>query len=245
MMTTVRIPLARDKGFFTVDEADVPLVTQYQWQLLRSGGKRYAGAYIRNESGNPSRVMAHRLILNPGPEWEVDHRDGNGLNNIRSNLRKATRHQNGANRGMSRNNTSGYKGVSLVKASGKWYAAIQHNGKTFNLGLYVEKDDAARAYDAKARELFGDFARCNFPLEGEEGVRRTIEMRDITAAEKANHYVPVRSDTGIRNVFFHARKQRYEVRFNIAGVSCQCGYYETLDEARAVADGIRAELNRS
>lgn len=243
-MTIVRIPLAKGKGIFLVDEADVPIVSCYSWSLANASGKLYAMTRTPREGGGQRTLFAHRLIMDAQQHEEVDHRDSNGLNNTRANLRKATRKQNGANRKLSKNNTSGYKGVSWAKQALKWYAAIQCNGKSRNLGFYENVEDAARAYDAAARELFGDFARTNFPLPDEGLPPRTIEMRDLTAAEATNKRRAARSSSGIRNVFRHTVTGHYIVKFSVKGVNRHCGYFRTLEEAREVAERVRIELGR-
>jgi AP2 domain len=100
----------------------------------------------------------HSLIVDyPKP----DHIDGNGLNNQRSNLRPATASQNCINRRTW--GRSAYRGVSWFKLYSKWNAAISYQRKSRNLGYFASEEDAARAYDAAARELHGAFARLNFP----------------------------------------------------------------------------------
>lgn len=90
------------------------------------------------------------------------HRDCDGLNNQRYNLRLATHLQNCHNKAIGPRNTSGYKGVVWDKGCQKWRAQLHSNGKNYYLGLFVCKEAAARAYDAKAIELFGEFAHTNF-----------------------------------------------------------------------------------
>lgn len=93
---------------------------------------------------------------------DVDHRDHNGLNNTRDNLRVATRSQNHRNRQkLPGNATSDYKGVSWDKARGRWTAHIKIGGKAKNLGRFEEELTAARVYDAAALRLFGSFALLN------------------------------------------------------------------------------------
>lgn len=106
----------------------------------------------------------HRLILGlvPGDGQRVDHRDLNGLNNVRSNLRLCTSSQNLANGPRRVDNTSGYRGVGWDRQHRRWVAKIQVRGRTMNLGLFRSPEQAALAYDAAAREHFGEFARPNF-----------------------------------------------------------------------------------
>lgn len=106
--------------------------------------------------------MLHRFILGvTDPKVLVDHRDRNPLNNRRSNLRFASASQNAANR---RKNThsSRFLGVTWDKTRRKWRAQILDNGKYRNLGRFTDEKLAARAYDDAAREVFGEFATCNF-----------------------------------------------------------------------------------
>jgi hypothetical protein len=89
----------------------------------------------------------------------IDHRDGDCTNNRWNNLRRATRSQNNANRSRPRHNTSGYKGASRCRRSGKWLAHIGINGKIIFLGRFETPQEAHAAYLKAARKLFGEFAR--------------------------------------------------------------------------------------
>lgn len=100
---------------------------------------------------------------------QLDHVDGNGLNNTRANLRPATNAQNNHNERLRATNTSGYKGVHWVRTNSKWRAEIRIDGRNRHFGYFVDPLDAARAYDAAARSAFGAFACLNFPLDGEQG----------------------------------------------------------------------------
>lgn len=105
----------------------------------------------------------HREIMRAPEGVLVDHRDGDGLHNWRENLRNCTDAQNKMNRKViSANNTSGYKGVSWSKKKRKWIAQSMINKKHIFIGHFSTPEEAARAYDEKARELFGEFARTNF-----------------------------------------------------------------------------------
>jgi len=119
----------------------------------------------------------HKELLGYKEGFEIDHRDGDGLNNCRKNLRHATKSQNQGNAKMRSDNTSGYKGVSFEPQTRgkKWKAYIQHEGKRFTLGRHATAECAAMAYDAAAIRLFGEFAKINFPsrilLTAEDGKR--------------------------------------------------------------------------
>lgn len=130
-------------------------------------GKGHIQITIRN-----TRHYAHRLawLITYG-EWppagmDVDHIDGDKGNNAIANLRLASRSQNAANAsGLRKNNTSGYRGVSLYRRTGRWDARIFVEGVTHCLGHHTTAEEAARAYDRAAYKFYGEFAYLNFPEE--------------------------------------------------------------------------------
>jgi len=105
------------------------------------------------------RLLAQAFIPNPEGKPEVDHIDGNPLNNCLSNLRWATHSENQWNRGKQRNNTSDHKGVSFNKRDGKWEAYIYLNGKKKHLGSFGSPEEANATRVKAARELHGEFFR--------------------------------------------------------------------------------------
>lgn len=107
----------------------------------------FAGGVLRNKS-------VARVIMNAPPELQVDHIDGNPLNNLRSNLRLATASQNQANRPTS--NTTGYRGV--YKSNSSYKALISVDGKDIYLGTFPAASLAAQAYENAAKKYFGQFA---------------------------------------------------------------------------------------
>ena len=148
------IPLTRGKFAF-VDDDDFELVNKLRWQFHPPG---YAV-----HSTNGTKIRMHHLIMGkPKLGLEIDHVNGNGLDNRRSNLRIANKSQNAANCQGHRNNTSGFKGVHFFKRKKKWQASIRHNNRSIHLGYFQTAEQAARAYDSKAMELKGEFARTNY-----------------------------------------------------------------------------------
>ena len=148
------------KGKVTlVDDVDHDWLLQWKWH--------YENGYARSfkkVNGRPRQIKMHRMIMEHYQHdlagFEVDHKDGNGLNNQKSNLRIATRSQNAQNKKRARNNTSGYKGVSRLPY-GRWISYITVDHQRFTIGIYDAPEDAARAYNECAKILHGEFARLN------------------------------------------------------------------------------------
>ena len=152
---TREIPLTQGR-IALVDDADYEWLSQRKWCFEG----RYAAC--RHEGHN---TYMHRMILNAPRGAEVDHCDGNKLNNQRSNLRLTTRGSNVANapKRTARVYQSQYKGV--YKNRKTWRVSFSVNGKSTDLGSFATETEAAKAYDAAARARFGEFAYLNFPEE--------------------------------------------------------------------------------
>jgi len=157
----IEIPLTQGQVAI-VDADDYPLISQHKWHAQRCLHKYYALTNINLDNGSRTQISMHRMIMDAPKGLEVDHIDRNGLNNRRSNLRLATHAQNTRNQGKWKETASKYKGLSLDKRDMKWQVKVFYNGKYVTVGRFFDEEEAARAYDAKARELFGEFAHCNF-----------------------------------------------------------------------------------
>jgi hypothetical protein len=153
------IPLTRGLVAL-VDEDDFEMLSQWKWSANCDGG--YACRGFRSAFGHHARSYMHRTIMLPDPGQQIDHINGDKLDNRRANLRICTNSQNGRNRPAPTTNTSGFKGVSWNKKRGLWLAKI-HDGEYRWLGCFALKEDAAQAYDEAARDHFGKFAYLNFP----------------------------------------------------------------------------------
>jgi len=153
------IPLTH--GFVAIiDAADHPKIAPYRWSAHWSGHRWYAARQYHDEAGRHHRLYMHRMILDAGQREQVDHENGDGLDNRRSNIRIATQSQNNANVGKRKHNTSGFKGVwrNPRDRIRPWYAKVGSH----HLGCFATPEEAARAYDGVARERFGEFAQVNF-----------------------------------------------------------------------------------
>ena len=145
--------------FAQVDDEDFERVNQFKWSAHKNGNVWYS----TRRNGKSSESM-HSFIMGHSPKgMHVDHKDGDGLNNQKCNLRFCTPSQNSMNRGIKNGGTSIYKGISWLKAANQWSASIRHNDKRIYHKYFKNEIMAAKQYDIWATELFGEFARLNFP----------------------------------------------------------------------------------
>ncbi|MGA2270302.1 MAG: HNH endonuclease [Bryobacteraceae bacterium] len=169
-MNTVRIPLSKSPRFAVIDVEDAPIVLTRKWHEFRCDNAVYAASNKPIIIGGISYTLMHRLILRAKPGMDVDHRDRDGLDNRRSQLRCCSRQQNNWN-SIPRAGTSAYKGVSWHKEKHTWRAFIKNPGtrRFQHLGYFRVELDAARAYDEAAVRYFGEFARLNLAgLRGDQ-----------------------------------------------------------------------------
>lgn len=166
-METVAVKVGK-RHLAIIDAEDLPVVSQYLWypRIAKGGIRVYAYTQLRRYEGGKlivTNIHLHRLILNPPPGMDVDHKDRDGLNCCKSNLRIATRSQNNANRVLKGSHKTGYVGVVAMEHRSAFRGVVWCNNKQYNCGDYNDPISAARARDKKARELFGEFAVFNFP----------------------------------------------------------------------------------
>lgn len=148
----------------TVDEADVELVMRAgPWRAQRRPHTVYAVRNVRRGNGGRTSEHLHTFLMGE----LADHRDGDGLNNQRSNLRPASSAENARNARLRSDNKAGFKGVCREARRGAWRATIKVDRRQRHLGYFDSPEEAAKAYDVAAREAFGEFATLNYPRAGE------------------------------------------------------------------------------
>jgi len=150
-----------------VDDDDFNWLSRYSWRIVKGRNNYYAQTsfWDKNKKQNKNYSM-HRLIMNNPDGLQVDHINHNGLDNRKENLRICTASQNSMNTHKTKENKYGYKGVCFIGGKQnrtKPYAAqLRYGKKRYYLGQFATPEEAARAYDQKAKEMFGGYACLNF-----------------------------------------------------------------------------------
>jgi len=156
-----------------VDDEDYEMLNEHKWYARKCWNNKDKFYVMRSSpidsNGKQKTILMHRVITNAPKGKQVDHINGNPLDNRKENIRVCTHQQNLMNRGRANNNKSGYKGVSYKKRtksminerSKPWVAQIYLNDKKIHLGTYKTKEEAALVYNKKAIELYGEFVYLN------------------------------------------------------------------------------------
>ena len=151
-----------------VDDEDFERISQYKWYATCEKRRKKQVFYAQRMSsinGKRISIKLHRFIMNNPADFQIDHKNGNGLDNRKSNLRLATAYQNHQNIIYLKPSASGFRGVYPIKNGKRFEAKISAYGKNYFLGCFNAPEEAARAYDRKAKELHGEFAVLNFQPE--------------------------------------------------------------------------------
>lgn len=156
--------MLQNGGFALVDDEDYKELSKYKWYA----DYRPRSCYIRRmerrntpEGPRQRYVYLHRQIMQPPPGMQVDHINSDATDNRRENLRICTRSQNNQNARRRVDSKHSYKGVWITKG-GKYASRIRNGNKRVHIGVYDNEVLAAKAYDQKAKELFGAYAKLNF-----------------------------------------------------------------------------------
>jgi hypothetical protein len=162
-LNAIKIPLTKGK-FALIDAEDYPIVSQWKWSFNDTYATR--GIYLGKINGKrrSQTQTLHKQLMNTPKGFEIDHANGDQLDNRRKNLRVCTHKQNMANIGKrsDREYSSSYKGVTWSKVLGKWLVTASLNGKAKYIGTYNDQIKAANAYDQYAKRTYGEFAKLNF-----------------------------------------------------------------------------------
>jgi hypothetical protein len=168
---TIRIPVSH-RQYALLDAEDAARVLPFRWYAMRQNGRWFAASTRRTGLRSDDRHLTlylHRLILDASDGTLVVHVNGDTLDNQGQNLALVDRAQLAAMRRMNRHNTSGYRGVWQDMRTGRWRAGLTVGGRKISLGRYATTAEAARAWDAKAVEVYGSLAALNFPRQVGDG----------------------------------------------------------------------------
>ena len=149
-----------------VDDEDFERISAHKWNAAWNESTKsfYAQSNVAGGLRRQRTIIMHRMIMGASRGQEVDHRNRDTLDNRRRNLRLCTQAQNTLNRGIQRNNTSGFKGVKKHTQCNRWMACVQLNRRRLYLGLFANPKDAAVAYDEAVVRVHGEFAVANSSL---------------------------------------------------------------------------------
>lgn len=251
------IGLSKGK-FTTVDDEDAEFLSLWKWSYSNpnKGKKEYAirGHHFKGENRSTTytmhRILLERILGRPLGEGEVpDHKDGNGLNNTRENLRLATTQKNNQNlRSLQANATSRYKGVSWDSRRQKWRAVIRALGKKMELGRFDGEVMAAKAHDIAAIKYHGEFAVTNAMLFPGEIPEELVLDKPRTQMNGHN----TEASSRYRGVSWIKSRNKWQAGVKHKGKMYHAGRFtDELDAARAYDEkalevfGPDAVLNRN
>ena len=218
-------------GTAIIDEQDFDRVNQYKWHSVDHDGtgKRY---YASCKLGKYTLYM-HRMVIGAQAGESVDHIDGNGLNNSRSNLRLATPSQNNMNQRVRNDNTSGHKGISWCPDREKYQVYINIDRKRKSLGRYKTIEEAIYVRDQAAKSHYGEYARENSSLA--EGV----EVKPQSSIPRTLRRIGGNNSSGKTGVTKHGDK--WKATITVDGKVRQIGVFVDLENAIAAREKAERE----
>jgi hypothetical protein len=162
----IEVPLTQGKVAL-IDDVDYELISQHNWCANKDHHyNRWYAVSSTSRKDDPNnkqhQIKMHRLIMSATSTQQVDHVNGDGLDNRRENIRCCTKQENHFNRNKHKSGYSIYKGISYNKKVNKWMARIRIDKKLLHLGYFLDEIEAAMAYDEAALKYFGEFANLNF-----------------------------------------------------------------------------------
>lgn len=210
-----------------VDDEDYDRVNQHRWHVGNNG---YIKTFVGGRK-NAKCILMHRLIMNPSEDLEVDHRDGNKLDNRRSNLRVAERSQNARNLRRHKKFSSRFKGVSWNGKAQLWDAGIQCDLRTIHLGQFSSEIQAAVAYNMAATRLFGEFASLN---EMHQGIPDDVRYRQGKAmsTSRTSKYLGVN---------LNKRRNTWSAELMVNGKRFRLNGFDSEEEAARAYDQLALE----
>jgi hypothetical protein len=223
------IPLTQGKHAI-VDAADFEWLSQWKWHADWSERRQTwtARTNLRRANGKYRGIRMHQMLMGY-LGFRVDHRNGDGLDNRRSNLRPCTAVTNAQNRSKLTSKSSIFKGVTYNR-QGMWQAYIRVDKKLKHLGMFDNEIDAARAYNLAANEHFGAFAKLN-------------DLNDTKLAERQNRLQDGRrSATGFRGVSYDRERNKFEAQIHRLGKTHHLGRFENAHDAALAYDKAATDL---
>ena len=216
----------------TIDDEDIAIVNSHKWAIGTTAFKKHGMVYFNTHicvDGHDSGISLHRLIMgcHVGDGVFVDHKDHNGLNLQKSNLRICSKAENTRNSNAPKRNTSGYKGVSWHKGNKRWRARIKVNQKCVFLCNSTTEIEAAKIYDMAAIYFFQDFACTNFPVDTYNKNECESVIENMLKKNFSSEY---------KGVSYHKKTRKYQAYININGKHTYIGLFDTPELAAAAYD---------
>ena len=158
-----------------VDDEDFKWLNQHNWYILNGTYTEYAVREVNNKC-----LIMHRLIMKTPNNLIVDHKNHNGLDNQKHNMRNVTKGQNNQHRINHKINASVYKGISINRNTGKWVVRISIDNERLCLGSFEVEEQAALIYNLAALKYHGEFAYLNMlPKEYEQQFKEVTEILNV------------------------------------------------------------------
>jgi hypothetical protein len=217
MLKCIKIPLSKEKGYASISPNDFGKVSKYKWYLRKDG---YAACTSRVGGNN---ILMHRFITRAPAGINIDHINGNRLDNRRENLRFATQKENCQN---AKGKRGGLKGIYYHPRDKNWIANIGMDGKTHFIGAYNNPEDAALAYDSAALYYFKEFAKINYPSIP-TSPHSIEQLRNMNKKPSSSQY---------RGVGFHTQRGKWRARIKTRGTETHLGLFDTEEAAAKAYD---------